>query len=332
VATPEEALAAIPEVVGTIRTGGTDIQEALLASFAQIREAVEADPDLAAAQVVLVTDGEAPVDAAVLERARAEAGRMPIGVSIVALGVENPALRQLAARQRERGERVFYQFVDDQELASIVSGVSAGLPVHLPPGASGVELSGEVRRVVGEIAQHLRGIDAAEIARAAELPAGLGEVGLSPETALDLGSRARLAALENDRVTLEHSFLRLFPHPDGSEAAGAAGAAAPRPPARRHRAAALADVLTALATVTEVVDLVGASALERQADAVEILERLLRDTGVAPWEYAALVQQPPPALREALRAVHGASRFRIPGGGPTSGLAATAVTGSSSTS
>ena len=55
---------------------------------------------------MLVTDGEAPIDIAKIARARERLGELPVGVSIIALGQENPALRDLAAYQRGRGERV----------------------------------------------------------------------------------------------------------------------------------------------------------------------------------------------------------------------------------
>jgi uncharacterized protein with von Willebrand factor type A (vWA) domain len=65
VRTSGEALAALGEVMSTVRKGGTDIEAALLSSFELIREAKDREPDLARASIVLVTDGEAPVDAGV---------------------------------------------------------------------------------------------------------------------------------------------------------------------------------------------------------------------------------------------------------------------------
>ena len=55
-ATGPDAIAAIGDVLGQPRSGGTDIEQALLSSFALIREEGQRDPDLARAQIVLVTD------------------------------------------------------------------------------------------------------------------------------------------------------------------------------------------------------------------------------------------------------------------------------------
>ncbi len=149
VATAEDAALAVDDILGNLRYGGTNIQAALMASFEQIRLAVVDDPDLARAQIVLVTDGEAPIDEGLLRRAREGVGGIPVGVSIIALGAQNPELRELAARQRARGERVFYQFVDDEELRRIVEGETAGLPLHLPPGEG--KLTPELRSVLADI-------------------------------------------------------------------------------------------------------------------------------------------------------------------------------------
>jgi hypothetical protein len=303
VSTRDGARAAIADVVATLRTGGTDIQGALVASFEQIAMARAADPALAAAQVVLVTDGEAEIDEQVLERARRGAGDLAIGVSIIALGNENPGLRRLAARQRAEGARIFYQFMDDDELRAIVDGETAGLPVHLVAARGQVDapgpeaLSAEVRSIVAEIERHARGLDAAQIEQARALPAALAEVGLGPEAAWDQAARARLAALENDRASLEGTFRQLFP---GAGPAAAAGV---------DLDGVADEVVAALATVAEVVESYGAGSLERQSDAVELLERLLSDGGVAPWEYQTLVKSPPSAVAKALEAVRAACRL-----------------------
>lgn len=42
-----------------------------------------------------------------MRAARARLADVPIGVSVIALGEENPALRSLAATQRARGDEVF---------------------------------------------------------------------------------------------------------------------------------------------------------------------------------------------------------------------------------
>ena len=221
-------------------------------------------------------------------------------MSIIALGTENPDLRRLAARQRTRGERVFYQFLDDDELRKIVAGETAGLPIHLPAGAGRERLTDELRAVVADIERHLRRLDADQLAHAQEMAGARSEVGLPPAKARDPGGRARLAALENDRVTLEDAFLRAFPAPDAPDpGAGPILADGPR----------VAEIVAALATVAEVVESFGTVPTERQADAIELLERLLAEACVPPWEYAAAVRQPSQAVKRAVRAVHLAARF-----------------------
>ena len=95
---------AFRDVVTTMHSGGTDIQKALLSSLEQVAVARELDHELTRAQIVLVTDGEAEVDEGALVTARAALGALPIGVSVIVLGQENPALRGFVARQRARGE------------------------------------------------------------------------------------------------------------------------------------------------------------------------------------------------------------------------------------
>ena len=62
----------------------------MLASFEQIRLARADDPELARGQIVLVTDGEAAINDEALRRAREDIGDIPVGVSVIALGTENP--------------------------------------------------------------------------------------------------------------------------------------------------------------------------------------------------------------------------------------------------
>ncbi|MCA9625158.1 MAG: VWA domain-containing protein, partial [Myxococcales bacterium] len=110
VSRPNEALAAMAQVLEEPHRGGTDIEGALAASFETIRQARGQDPSLAQAQIVLITDGRAEVRPSLVEKARAPVGDLPIAVSVIALGEENPALRDLVAEQRRRGERAFYHF------------------------------------------------------------------------------------------------------------------------------------------------------------------------------------------------------------------------------
>ena len=131
--------------------------------------------------------------------------------------------------------------------------------------------------------------------------AALAEVGLPATKGVDQRTRARLAAVENDRVLLEAAFVRAFPPVAGADAAATPLAGDdPRVP----------EVLACLATIAEVVETFGAAPVERQADAIELLERLLAEVHVTPWDYAELVRRPAPAVASALRAVHAAARFR----------------------
>jgi hypothetical protein len=312
VSTVEDAADAVDDVLGNPRYGGTNLQGALLASFEQIRLAAADDPDLARAQIVLVTDGEASIDEDEIRRAREDVAAIPVGVSIIALGAQNPELRKLAARQRARGERVFYQFIDDEDLQNIVDGESAGLPLHLPLGAGRDQLTAEVRSVLADIDRHLRRIDADQIGRAAEIEAATAEVGLPAGSGLDQRTRARMAAIENDRVSLDAAFVRAFPPPPAPEAGDLPVDPVLPLPISGH----VADVVTTLTTVAEVVESYGAGMVERRADALELLERLLAEANVPPWAYADLVRRPVPAVAVALEAVHAAVRFgRRDGGG-----------------
>ena len=63
-----------------------------------------------------------------------------------------------------------------------------------------------------------------------------------------------------------------------------------------------------LATIAEVVGELGASALHRKADAIELLERLLRDARLSPGRYDELTSRYQHALSEAMRGVHTAAQ------------------------
>ena len=65
---------------------------------------------------------------------------------------------------------------------------------------------------------------------------------------------------------------------------------------------------TLLGSLVEVVDLVGSDALGRQADAIEVFERLLLDAGMLPSRYQELRQRYPGALAPSLTALHAVLR------------------------
>jgi hypothetical protein len=298
VATAAQAQQALEDIAGTVRVGGTDIEAALLASFEHIRAARATDPDLVHAQLVLITDGEATVDLPAVAAARARVGDLPIGVSIIALGEENPALRQLAVDQRAKGEPVFYQYMDDGELDDVVSGRLAGPPVHLPADQGAAALTPAFDELLREMDQRLRPLDASEIQNASVLEAALGEVSSIGEQqpAFTDGERARREALMRDEATVKARFLRWFPRvPDGT----------PLAPLAESDEQLLASVIALLATVAEVLGVGTTGLLERRSDAIEIMERLLADQAIPPWRYADLLRRQAPRLRGSLAAIHG---------------------------
>ena len=117
-ATIDEASAEIERILLRKSRGETDIERALLESFAELSRECTSDPTLQRAQLVLVTDGVANVDLERVWSARERVGDIPVQVSVIALGSENPALKQLAAVQRARGEAVFYHYLSDETQTS----------------------------------------------------------------------------------------------------------------------------------------------------------------------------------------------------------------------
>jgi Mg-chelatase subunit ChlD len=304
VATRSAATQAIEEVLATVRHGLTNIEEALLTSFRQIREERDRDPELSRAQIVLVTDGEAPVDAPKILAARAEVAEVPIGVSIIALGQENPALRTLAARQRKAGERVFYHFVSDDALAAIVGGEAPGLPVHLPHDVDIGALRQELSELLNEMETFARREENAPADDVASEEAALAELGLTFD-GTGAGHLARREAMKRDRDAVERRFDRWFP-------AGGDGSMLLTPAADDATDVDLVSAL--LASVTEVVELTASAGIQRQVDAIEIFERLMVDAGIPPWRYADLLRRYPGVLGAAVAGVRGAARRTAPTG------------------
>ena len=298
--TPAAVGLALGDVLGNLREGGTDIEKALLASFEQVRAAKVSDPDLAQAQIVLVTDGEAAVDEATVNAARRGVGDLTVGLSVIALGQENPALRALVAKQRAKGERAFYHFIPDASLEAVSRGeVDSGLPVHLPDvqgSAAPQALSADLGALVEEMSalgrtRELEALEALDAQAEGQREAGV------EESSITEGERARARALYRDRRSLEMQFLRWFPEPN----AKAPTLVPDDVPVEDVEAA-----LVALATVTEVVAVTMGSDLARRADAIDVLERLLPDAALTPARYFAVVQEPTEKVAEALRMVHAA--------------------------
>ncbi len=299
VATADEALAAIGDVLATPRRGGTDIEAALEASFEVIRDARGVDPDLARAQIVLVTDGDALVRDEVVQRAREAAGKLTIGVSVIALGQENPALRRLVARQRAAGERAFYHHLDDDMLAELCAGAAAGRAIHLPSRLEAAPRP-ELRDALSGLLDDVETLEAKRRivvhgdVPAEELAAALDEVGLDPSH-LGEGLRALSDAAARDRRAVRQRYLRWFPmKPEPGEAP---------PPSADERDAAV----VVLSTVAEVVAEMGGDDMARTADAIDVVERLLPDARLSPARFEELVRSQDPAIAGALAAVHAAS-------------------------
>jgi len=257
-----------------------------------VRAAQVDDPDLARAQIVLVTDGDAEVDLEKVQRARETVGQLPIGVSIIALGEENQTLKALAAQQRARGERTFYQFISDAEIAERIQGTSLGAPVHLPRDARPAELAGAVSDLVDEIAAGERKTSTEALERSREERAALAELSLSFARDFSETERAKAEARERDASALERRFERWFPALPLKS-----GPDSLLPPEDDQRD--LEQLQQLLGTVSEVIELVGGERLARMLDAIEIFERLLRDSGLSTARSIELRQRYPARLRQS---------------------------------
>ncbi len=282
VRTADEALAAMGEVLGTVREGGTNIQQAIVSSLELIRDAKREDPDLARANIVLVTDGNAPIDGDALHLAREGTAGVSVAVSVIALGEENPVLRELAARQRARGERSFYHFVDDERLAELCTGELRALHLPAGPPLADVELRDRIEEVIREL-------DDLEITRRST---GVAANGAAPGVE---GQRALQDAEGRDSAAVVRRYHRWFPRINGqvNDATTASGSD-------------LEVLRILLATIAEVVGELGGSELRRQADAIELIERLLPDARLTPARYHAVIERDHAALADAFAAVHAA--------------------------
>lgn len=268
VATVEEALATIRSIFAAQRTGGTDIQSALLESLSLIEEQRHNDVELSRAQIVLVTDGQADVDPELLREAQARLD-VPVRVSVIALGAESPALRRFAAAQRHSGLEVVYHHVDDEGLKSKGSKEELAPDFGLAPATTYVE---EALEEGGEDLELL--VEALE-----EL--GLGEEELTP-------SRRRTLEIQRmERSALARSFDDLFPPVQvATEAVG-------------FEEDAL-SVLHLLSVVAEVLHCTPATGWRVQSDAVAIMRRLLREHGMSKARYLRILRDYPQQLRGAL--------------------------------
>ncbi|GAB5544092.1 MAG: hypothetical protein SangKO_038520 [Sandaracinaceae bacterium] len=289
VASIPDALEAIEEILGAARTGGTDIEGALVDSLDLIEANRASDVELSRAQIVLVTDGLAEVDPAMI-RGVQERLAIPVRVSALVLGEESPALRLLAAEQRQAGLRVLYQHVPDAQLESWEH---EGQRAAWPSFAAGEVAPEAIDHALDELAALSDGSEPLDLA-----PEALGEAYAELGLELEEGARARIEAARRDLRSLRRRFDRLFPALDADVA---------RLPDPDDLEATL--VLDALGVVAEVLALSCSDELTARSDAIAIFERLLQDRGLTPARYLALAREHPdrvgPAV-DAVRALTGA--------------------------
>lgn len=317
VASIDEGCAAIEAVLVRKSRGETDIEGALLQCFYELAEVRSADDTMRRAQLVLVTDGVARIDLERVWAARMALGEMPVSVSVIALGTESPALKELAAWQRARGEAVFYHFLSDETLYRMARGArieppKAALapapptfktvePVAVPAepedeAASDAEMWAELDSLLAELNLLQEPVDLDAIERAEHLDAAYEDLGMSLSDVGLEGERARCEARRRDVRALTARFEGWFPErlpPDD----GAADVLAP---------AELREVIeVALLSVVDLVAYLDGPPRQRQVDAIELLERLLVEAGVSPWAYVRALPYASASARSAISTLRG---------------------------
>jgi hypothetical protein len=122
-------------------SGMTELSAAL-AGAAEWLQAARRDPALAAALLVVVTDGEDAVDVPRIEAAWAPLRGLPLSLRVVCLGDENPWLKGWVARQRAAGMDAGWLHLDDASLAGMPIDFDFRPPTLLPgpERVEGVEL------------------------------------------------------------------------------------------------------------------------------------------------------------------------------------------------
>ena len=285
VATVAEALGAIEHVLGHERSGGTDIQEALEDTLALIDEARRADVELTRAQVVLVTDGLAQVEPETIRELQ-ERLDVPVRISIIVLGEDSEPLRRLATMQREAGLQVLYQQMGDAELRALATSADFGHGAVADAELTGAEGALDEHAGLDETAVDPLAADLAE-----EMAAAYAEVGLGLD-ALGEGERAKLEAARRDRGALERRFDRLFP------ALAITTRSLPDPDELERVA-----MLDALGVIAEVLELGTSEPAQGMADAIALLERLMRTRGSTLTEYLEVAREHPDQLGPAIDAI-----------------------------
>jgi hypothetical protein len=294
VVTSEQAANAIEGLLTTVRTGGTNIQAALLRSIEQIRIAQSRGMDLARANIVLVTDGESPVDESEIVNTLASLGELQTGINIIALGQENPSLKKLAAHQKEMGKRVFYQFIDDETIRKIINGERDTVCLHPPDDSELENCSDLLRETIEQIEQSERICDEMTSSDSF-LEQALGEMGT--DTALRAAMKGRIELAKRNDAALIKRFERWFPR------IMKASTEALNYPDQRTESR-LRDTVSLVDGVTEVLLLMKAEHRELQADALEVFQRSLSDAGISPFEYTELLDRFPERFQKALEKLY----------------------------
>lgn len=297
VADAATATTAMQRIVREIRSGGTDIEAALIAGFEDIRAAVADDPELVEAKLVLITDGKAPVSAAALDAARRGLDGVPVQLSVIALGEQNPELQAIVAAQRAAGEQAFYQFLDDAEMRALLDPSTSAADHAFDPEAlralahdSHAALRDELGGILDEIAAIERATTATQLAEArldAEAFADAAmEIDFLPGPSLS-GHLAREEHLERDLRALDARFDRWFPSVPAESVASVRTDT-------DHRAEVV------VRAIGEVLEVLGSDPVELASGAIGLLETMLADAGLGALDYARVVRAPSDELRLAL--------------------------------
>lgn len=300
VVTAEQAANAIEGLLTTVRTGGTDIQAALLRSIDQIRMAQARGMDLARANIVLVTDGESPVDESVIVSELSKLGDLHTGINIIALGQENPSLKKLSAHQKAMGRRVFYQYIDDVTIRNVINGKGDRVCLHPLQESEVANCSELLRDTIAQIELSERVRDDS-VASDAFLEQALSE--MNADTALRAAMKGRIELADRDVAALTRRFERWFPRIALSDSEVV------RYPDRRTDLL-LQEAVSLVEGVTEVISLMKEEPSALKSDALEVFQRSLNDSGMSPFEYAKLLEEFPESFRVALEKLHAVVKHR----------------------
>ena len=218
--------------------------------------------------------------------------------------------------KRARGERAFYHFVDDRVLRRLCQGqIDEHEPVlHLaealeqrPQRDSNGGFENEVGDILVELAEldrqrHQVLLRTKHDVGGAELAQAYADLGL-PNSEPSEAQRVRCEVAQRDARAIARRFIRWFPTlENATEGRSDEG------PSQGRDA-----LLIVLGTIAEVLNGTGGDVTGRQADAIEILERLLPNAGLTPGDYFELIAANPVAVAPALAAVKAAATMNRSG-------------------